>query len=86
MILLANGRLITRDPDGVGYFADGGVVTDGGTIVEVGTTADLKAKYPQAEPSKRCPREFCVRLRRLPTRRRTKLWHCLTAPTSNWMF
>ncbi|MBQ8801047.1 MAG: putative aminohydrolase SsnA [Clostridium sp.] len=49
MILLANGRLITRDPEGIGYLADGGVVTDGGKIVEVGATADLKAKYPQAE-------------------------------------
>ena len=26
MILLANGRLITRDPEGAGYLADGGVV------------------------------------------------------------
>lgn len=49
MILLANGKVITRDSDGKGYYADGGVVTDGGKIVEVGTTADLKAKYPQAE-------------------------------------
>ena len=49
MILLANGKVITRDPDGVGYLPDGGVVTDGGKIVEVGSTADLKAKYPQAE-------------------------------------
>ena len=49
MILLANGKVITRDPSGTGYYPDGGVVTDGGKIVEVGTTADLKAKYPQAE-------------------------------------
>ena len=49
MILLANGKAITRDPEGIGYLPDGGVVTDGGKIVEVGTTADLKAKYPQAE-------------------------------------
>ena len=49
MILLANGKVITRDPEGIGYLPDGGVVTDGGKIVEVGTTADLKAKYPQAE-------------------------------------
>ena len=49
MILLANGKLITRDPNGTGYYPDGGVVTDGGKIVEVGTTADLKVKYPQAE-------------------------------------
>ena len=49
MILLANGKVITRDPDGTGYLPDGGVVTDGGRIVEVGTTSGLKAKYPQAE-------------------------------------
>ena len=49
MILLANGKVITRDPDGPGYLPDGGVVTDGGTIVAVGPTADLKAQYPQAE-------------------------------------
>ena len=49
MILLANGKVITRDPNGTGYYPDGGVVTDGGKIVEVGTTAELKAKYPQAE-------------------------------------
>ena len=49
MILLANGKVITRDPNGTGYYPDGGVATDGGKIVEVGTTAELKAKYPQAE-------------------------------------
>ena len=49
MILLANGKLITRDPEGTGYLPDGGVVTDGGEIVEVGATAELKAKYPQAQ-------------------------------------
>ena len=36
MILLANGKLITRDPSGTGYLPDGGVVTGGGKIVEVG--------------------------------------------------
>ena len=49
MILLANGKVITRDSEDTGYLPDGGVVTDGGKIVEVGVTADLKAKYPQAE-------------------------------------
>ncbi len=49
MILLANGKVITRDPDGAGYLPDGGVVTDGGRIVAVGRTADLKAQYPDAE-------------------------------------
>ena len=49
MILLANGKVITRDSEDTGYLPDGGVVADGGKIVEVGVTADLKAKYPQAE-------------------------------------
>lgn len=49
MILLANGKVITRDADGAGYLPDGGVVTDGEKILEVGVTADLKAKYPAAE-------------------------------------
>ena len=49
MFLIANGKVITRDGDGTGYFPDGGVVTDGGKIVEVGTTDALKSKYPQAE-------------------------------------
>ena len=44
MILLANGKLITRDPSGMGYLPDGGVVTDGGKIVEVGETAALKSE------------------------------------------
>ena len=48
MYLLANGKLITRD-SALPYLPDGGVVIDGTKIVEVGTTADLKAKYPQAE-------------------------------------
>ncbi len=48
MYILANGKLITRDPS-CGYLPDGGVVIDGTKIKEVGKTADLKAKYPQAE-------------------------------------
>ena len=49
MILLANGKVITRDPEETGYLPDGGVVTEGGTILAVGSTADLRAQYPQAE-------------------------------------
>ena len=49
MILLANGKLITRDADGAGYYPDGGVVIDGEKIAAVGETAALKAQYPQAE-------------------------------------
>lgn len=48
MYLLANGKVITRDPEHP-YFEDGGVLTDGEKIVEVGKTSDLKAKYPRAE-------------------------------------
>ena len=48
MYILANGKLITRDPAN-GYLPDGGVVIDGTKIKEVGKTADLKAKYPDAE-------------------------------------
>jgi len=48
MYLVANGKLITRDP-AMGYLSDGGVVIDGTKIKEVGTTTDLRAKYPQAE-------------------------------------
>ena len=49
MILLANGKVITRDAGSVGYYPDGGVVTDGGKILAVGASAVLRARYPQAE-------------------------------------
>ena len=45
MYLLANGRLITRDP-AKGYIKDGGVVIEGTKIKEIGATTELKAKYP----------------------------------------
>ena len=48
MYLLTNGRLITRDPNGKGYYEKGGVVFEGTKIVEVGEEAALRAKYPQA--------------------------------------
>ena len=48
MYILANGRLITRDPT-MGYLKDGGVVIEGRTILDRGTTAELRAKYPAAE-------------------------------------
>ena len=49
MILLANGKVITRNASGTSYYPDGGVVTDGGKIVAVGSTDQLKAAYPNAE-------------------------------------
>ena len=48
MYILANGKLITRDPAN-GYLPDGGVVIEGTKIREIGKTAELKAKYPEAE-------------------------------------
>lgn len=48
MLLIGNGRLITRDP-ALPYLESGAVVIDGEVIKEVGDYAALKAKYPQAE-------------------------------------
>lgn len=48
MLLIGNGRLITRDNDSP-YFESGAVVTDGDTILEVGDVSTLKANYPNAE-------------------------------------
>ena len=48
MILIANGKLITRDP-GNPYFENGGVAVEGTKIKEVGETKALKEKYPDAE-------------------------------------
>ncbi len=48
MLIIGNGRLITRDAEHP-YFEQGAVVCDGGTIVEVGPEAELRSKYPGAE-------------------------------------
>ena len=48
MYILANGKLITRSQT-LPYLPDGGVVIEGTKIKEVGTTAELRAKYPEAE-------------------------------------
>ena len=48
MLLIGNGRLITRDP-ALPYLADGAVAVEGEVIKEVGPLADLKARYPDAE-------------------------------------
>lgn len=47
MYILANGKLITRDPE-LPYLPNGGVAIEGAYILAVGTTAELKAKYPEA--------------------------------------
>jgi len=48
MILIANGRLITRDSANP-YIENGGVAVSGTKIVETGETAALRAKYSDAE-------------------------------------
>jgi len=47
MLLIGNGRLVTRD-DGL-FIENGAIVTDGAVIAEVGETAALRARYPEAE-------------------------------------
>ncbi len=47
MLLIGNGRLVTRD-NGL-FIEDGAVVTDGALIQDIGTTQEMKDKYPQAE-------------------------------------
>ncbi len=46
MLLIGNGRLITRDQNK--YLENGAVVTQGNLIQEVGGTAEMRAKYPEA--------------------------------------
>ena len=48
MNLITNGRLITRDTDGKGYYEHGAVAFEGTKIVEVGEEAALRAKYADA--------------------------------------
>ena len=49
MYLVTNGRLITRDPDGKGYYEHGAVAYEGSRIVEVGEESALRAKYADAQ-------------------------------------
>ena len=48
MYIIANGRVITRDPANP-YIENGGVVTQDDKIIAVGATDALKAQYPKAE-------------------------------------
>ncbi|MDL2294332.1 putative aminohydrolase SsnA [Ruminococcaceae bacterium OttesenSCG-928-D13] len=48
MILIGNGRLITWNA-ATPYLEDGCVAVDGNTIATFGPTAEMKAKYPDAE-------------------------------------
>lgn len=48
MLLIGNGRLITRDQENP-YYENGAVVMDGATIVKTGPSDELRKEYPQAE-------------------------------------
>ncbi|SHI56575.1 putative aminohydrolase SsnA [Parasporobacterium paucivorans] len=48
MILIGNGRMITRDPANP-YYENGAVCVKGNVIVEAGDFIQLKGKYPEAE-------------------------------------
>ena len=48
MLVVGNGRLITRDPSNA--FTENGAVAINGSIIEaVGTTEDIRKAYPKAE-------------------------------------
>ncbi|MEG2651599.1 MAG: amidohydrolase family protein, partial [Eubacterium sp.] len=48
MILIGNGRMITR-AEATPFLEDGCVAVDGKTIAAVGTTAEMKKAYPDAQ-------------------------------------
>lgn len=48
MLLIGNGRLITRDSE-LPYLDDGAVVIEGNLIRDAGSTAEMKSKYPDAQ-------------------------------------
>lgn len=48
MILIGNGKIVTRD-NACPFIEDGAVAVDGKLIIETGETASLRSKYPEAE-------------------------------------
>ncbi|MCA5010802.1 chlorohydrolase, partial [Clostridioides difficile] len=48
MLIIGNGRMITRDPANP-FFENGAVAMEGNVIRKVGTTEDMKKAYPDAE-------------------------------------
>lgn len=48
MLVIGNGRLVTRDP-GNPFYENGAVAMEGTVIKKVGTTEEIKKEYPEAE-------------------------------------
>ena len=48
MLIIGSGKVITRDEENP-WLPEGAVAIDGETVREIGPTADLRAKYPDAE-------------------------------------
>ncbi len=48
MLIIGNGRMITRDPENP-FLNDGAVGIEDGVIKRIGTTAEMRKEYPQAE-------------------------------------
>ena len=48
MIIIGNGRLVTRDP-AAPFYENGAVAVDGNTIRKVGETAAIRGEFPEAE-------------------------------------
>ena len=48
MLIIENGKMITRDPDHP-FYEDGAVVMDGTKIVAVGATDEIRKQYPNGE-------------------------------------
>lgn len=48
MLVIGNGRLVTRDPENP-FLEDGAVAAEGNVIRKIGATAEMKELYPKAE-------------------------------------
>lgn len=48
MIIVGNGRLITRNPDAP-FYESGAVAIEGNSIVKVGDLKTIQAEFPNAE-------------------------------------
>lgn len=48
MLIIGNGRMITRDPENP-FYENGAVVMEGGAILKTGTAEEIRKEFPDAE-------------------------------------